>query len=53
MKDNGKSTQVESGLAKLYNARGGFEVCDMAIQILGGLGYTEESPVGACGSMRA
>lgn len=46
MKDNGKSTQVESGLAKLYNAREAFEVCDMAIQILGGLGYTEESPVG-------
>lgn len=46
MKDNGKSTQVESGLAKLYNAREAFEVCDMAMQILGGLGYTEESPVG-------
>ena len=43
MKDNGKSTQVESGLAKLYNAREAFEVW----------ATPRKAPSGACGSMRA
>lgn len=45
MKDQGQSTQIESGLAKLYCAQQAFEVCDMAMQIMGGIGYTEESPI--------
>lgn len=45
MKDQGQSTQIESGLAKLYCAQESFKVCDMAMQVLGGLGYTEETPI--------
>ncbi len=42
MKNHGQSTQIESGLAKTYCAQASFEVCDMAMQIMGGLGYTED-----------
>lgn len=42
MKDNKKSIQIESGLAKLYCAQSAFEVCDDAMQIMGGIGYTED-----------
>lgn len=45
MKDNGQSTQIESGLAKVYCAQQAFEVCDMAMQVMGGIGYTEDCPI--------
>ncbi len=41
-KDNGMSVRVESSIAKYYCARAGFEVCDDAMQVMGGIGYTEE-----------
>lgn len=41
-KDNGQSLKVSSALTKLYCAQAGFEVCDMAMQVLGGIGYTDE-----------
>ena len=44
-KDNGESLRVSSPLTKLYCAQAAFEVCDDAMQIIGGLGYTEESRV--------
>ncbi len=42
LKDQGKSIQIESGLTKLYCAQAGFEVCDSAMQVMGGIGYTED-----------
>lgn len=45
LKDNKKSIQIESGLTKLYCAQAGFEVCDSAMQIMGGIGYTEDSRI--------
>ena len=44
-KDNGISVRATSGLAKYYCARAGFEVVDSAMQILGGLGYSEDHRV--------
>lgn len=41
-KDNGMSIRLESGLAKYYCTRAGFEVVDDAMQIMGGIGYTED-----------
>lgn len=45
MKDQGESIQAESGYVKVYCANKAFEVCDMAMQVLGGIGYTYEMPV--------
>lgn len=42
MKDNGQSIRLESGIAKYYCARAGFEVLDDCMQIMGGIGYTED-----------
>lgn len=44
-RDNGISVRATSGLAKYYCARAGFEVVDAAMQILGGLGYSEDHRV--------
>lgn len=44
-KDSGQSVRITSGLAKYYAARAGFEVCDNAMQIMGGVGYTEDCRV--------
>lgn len=40
-KDNGISIKTSSALCKYYCANAGFEVVDDAMQILGGIGYTE------------
>lgn len=41
-KDNGISIRNDSALCKLYCAQAGNEVIDDALQIMGGLGYTED-----------
>ena len=44
-KDQGQSLKIPSSLTKYYCAQTGFEVCDSAMQVLGGLGYTDETRV--------
>ena len=44
-KDNGMPINVDAALCKLYCAQAGFEVADDAMQILGGIGYTEDHRV--------
>lgn len=41
-KDNGISIRVDCNAAKLYAAQAGFEVVDDCMQIMGGIGYTED-----------
>jgi Acyl-CoA dehydrogenases len=41
-KDNGLPIQISSALAKLYCAQSGNKVIDDALQIMGGLGYTND-----------
>ena len=41
-KQNGESIQLDSALAKRYCAIASFEVADECMQIMGGIGYTEE-----------
>ena len=45
MQDQGQRTPRESSIAKLYAAQIAMRVCDQAIQIHGGYGYTREFPV--------
>jgi len=45
MMDNDQPVRLEHALCKLYVARAAFEVCDDAMQILGGLGYTTDHRV--------
>jgi alkylation response protein AidB-like acyl-CoA dehydrogenase len=45
MQDQGQRTPRESSIAKLYAATMAMRVCDTAIQIHGGYGYTREFPV--------
>ncbi|MCS7002073.1 MAG: acyl-CoA/acyl-ACP dehydrogenase, partial [Dehalococcoidia bacterium] len=45
MKEMGKRCDMEAGMAKLLGARVAWEVADAAVQIHGGLGYAEETPV--------
>jgi alkylation response protein AidB-like acyl-CoA dehydrogenase len=45
LKDQGRSIQTEANLCKIYCSRAAFEVCDEAVQIFGGIGYTEEHRV--------
>ena len=40
--DNGESVQIDSAVAKLYCGRAAFEVCDTAMQVMGGIGYTKD-----------
>jgi len=40
MMDNNLPVRAENAMCKLYVARAAFEVTDMAMQVLGGLGYT-------------
>jgi alkylation response protein AidB-like acyl-CoA dehydrogenase len=44
MKDNGKKTTKESSMAKLYASEVSVRVCEEAIQIHGGYGYTKDYP---------
>jgi crotonobetainyl-CoA dehydrogenase len=44
-KDNGMPINVSASLCKLYCAQAGFQVADDAMQILGGIGYTEDHRV--------
>lgn len=44
-KENGLPFTREAAEAKLYATERAFEVCDRAVQILGGYGYTREFPV--------
>ncbi len=51
--DREESLRTSAALAKLYCARTAMEVIDDAIQIMGGLGYTDEARVSASGAMFA
>ena len=42
MKQNGMSIATESAMAKYYTSRAAFEVVDDAMQIMGGIGYTND-----------
>ncbi|BAE85589.1 acyl-CoA dehydrogenase [Desulfitobacterium hafniense] len=44
-KDNGLPVIIPSAMAKLYCAQSAFEVVDDAMQVLGGIGYTEDHRV--------
>jgi alkylation response protein AidB-like acyl-CoA dehydrogenase len=44
MKDNGKKTTKESSMAKLFASEISVNVCEEAIQIHGGYGYTKDYP---------
>jgi alkylation response protein AidB-like acyl-CoA dehydrogenase len=44
-KDKGISIQIDSALAKRYCALASFEVIDTCMQLMGGIGYTEESRI--------
>src|SRR4029079_13494628 len=44
MKDAGKKTTKESSMAKLYASEVSVKVCEEAIQIHGGYGYTKDYP---------
>jgi alkylation response protein AidB-like acyl-CoA dehydrogenase len=44
-KDNNLDIGISSALAKLYCSEAAFEVCDDAMQIFGGIGYTAEHRV--------
>lgn len=44
-KDNGMSIRTAASLVKYYCARAGFEVADNCMQIMGGIGYTDECPI--------
>jgi alkylation response protein AidB-like acyl-CoA dehydrogenase len=46
--DNGQSVRIDSALLKRYGAQACTEVCDMALQIYGGLGFTTETRLGRC-----
>lgn len=45
MIDNKMSIRAESAMCKLYCARSSNEICDDAVQIFGGYGYTEDCKV--------
>ncbi len=44
MKDEGKSTTMESSMAKLYASEVAVRVCNEAVQIFGGYGFIKEFP---------
>jgi alkylation response protein AidB-like acyl-CoA dehydrogenase len=46
--DRGFPSAEETAIAKAYCNQAGFEICSEAMQILGGMGYTEETLVEWC-----
>lgn len=46
--DHGQSIRLDNALVKRYCSRTAVEVCDAAMQILGGVGYTKETKSGRC-----
>ncbi|HEX9673359.1 MAG TPA: acyl-CoA dehydrogenase family protein [Burkholderiales bacterium] len=46
--DRGLPSAEETAIAKAYCNQAGFECCDEAMQILGGMGYTEDTLVEWC-----
>lgn len=46
--DNGESIRLTSALAKRYIGKTASEVCDDAMQIFGGIGYTTETRASRC-----
>ncbi|MFN8534527.1 MAG: acyl-CoA dehydrogenase family protein [Dehalococcoidia bacterium] len=44
-KETGERCDLEAGMAKLQATRAAWEVADAAVQIHGGLGYAEETPI--------
>ena len=44
MKDQGKKTTKQSSMAKLYSSEVSVRVCEEAVQIHGGYGYTKDYP---------
>lgn len=45
LKDAGKPFSQQAAMAKLYASEMSSRICDMALQVHGGYGYTEEFPV--------
>ncbi|MEM2133280.1 MAG: acyl-CoA dehydrogenase family protein [Candidatus Freyarchaeota archaeon] len=45
MVNRGESASKESAMAKVFAVDHAFEICNQALQILGGIGYTTEYPV--------
>ncbi|MGB1699975.1 MAG: acyl-CoA dehydrogenase family protein, partial [Nannocystaceae bacterium] len=45
LKDRGKPFTREASMAKLFASERGFDICNRALQVLGGYGYTREYPV--------
>jgi alkylation response protein AidB-like acyl-CoA dehydrogenase len=45
LKEKGRPFTREASIAKLYTSEKAFVVCDRALQILGGIGYSREYPV--------
>jgi (2S)-methylsuccinyl-CoA dehydrogenase len=44
-KETGERCDLEAGMAKLLATRAAWEVADTAVQVHGGLGYAEETPI--------
>lgn len=44
LKDNGRKVTKESSMAKLFSSEVGVKICEEAIQIHGGYGYTKDYP---------
>lgn len=45
LQSRGRSCGLESTMAKMYAAEAGFRACDQAVQIHGGMGLVEDSPI--------
>ena len=46
--DNGIPSAEETAIAKAFCNQAGFDICNEAIQVMGGMGYTDESLVEYC-----
>ena len=43
--DRGREARMECSVAKMYAAQAAHEVADMALQVHGGMGYSEDYPI--------